>query len=105
MRSSRLTPSQFGFGLVEHVGDRIEAVLQRQRLDGVADVLVGQVEAEAIGQQPAQADDAVVGDLAENRLDDVPRCVVLVAEQHLVVERVVAAIDADRGDRQPGVVH
>ena len=50
-----------GFGLGEHVGDRIEAMLQRQRDDGVADVLVGEIEAEAIGQQPAQADDAVVG--------------------------------------------
>ena len=44
-------------------------------------------------------------DLAENGLDHVAGRVVLVAEQHLVVERVVAALDADCGDRKPGVVH
>ena len=31
-----------GFGLGEHVGNRIEAMLQRQRDDGIADVLLGQ---------------------------------------------------------------
>ena len=73
MRSRRWTPSQLASASVEHVGDRIEAVLQRQRLDGVAHVLFGEIETEAVGQQQAQRQDAVVRHLADHGLDDVPR--------------------------------
>ena len=59
---------------------------------------LGQVEAEAVGQQAAQAHDAMVADLAEELRDDVAGGVVLVAKQQPFVKRVVAAFDADGGD-------
>ena len=94
-----------GLGLGEHVGNRIEAMLQRQRFDGIANVLIGEIEAETVGQQPAQPESAVVRYFAEYGLHDVPRGVIRVAEQHHVVERIVAAFHAHRHDRKSGVMH
>jgi hypothetical protein len=54
--------------------------------------------------QLPQRDNAIVAHLANNMLDSVPRAVVLTEEQ-LIVECVKAALDPERADGDPRIVH
>jgi hypothetical protein len=94
-----------GFCFVEHVAYRIEAVLQRQRLHSVAGCFVLEIDTEAVRHYSAQTNDAVVRHLAEDRLQLALHIVASEPKKYLVVKGIVAALDAERGDRKPGVVH